>query len=56
MTHQQSGIEPAWLAKMTMCGNGVKKADNLSLDPSEVDCSSCLNQLRFAKPAESAPE
>ena len=54
MTHQQSGIEPEWLTKLTMCGNGTKKGDSLTLDPEEVDCSSCLNQLRHAK--EPAPE
>jgi hypothetical protein len=54
MTHQQSGTEPAWLLKMTMCGLGVKKGDTLSGKPEEVDCSSCLNQLRFVK--EPAPE
>ena len=27
MTHKQTGTEPAWLAEMTMCGNGMKKGD-----------------------------
>jgi hypothetical protein len=46
MIHQQAGTDPSWLATMTMCGKGVKADDTLTLDPDEVECSSCLNQLR----------
>lgn len=46
--NDEESKQPDWVAKMPMCGRGMKAADTLSLDSGEVDCKPCLHQLKRA--------